>query len=699
MITLARHVHPLVWIASACTCGLLFLLGALSYQVIDREQPPGTSAFMQVQQVGTSEAKAISALEEAAHTQNINLLRVGANPAGPSAAPWYFAFVGDRGLFDATIPDGEYPAFSPASTPEVFEGAELMSLNQPIRGTYAVQGQATDLAGLGVTLGDAGLTVTTQKVDASRSYLTGLLLSSSWPILLASVIALGLVIIYWVAFSRKATALQEFHGYRRRRLIRNQASGLIVVYATAAAASVGVGSAVLGFYNGWNQYSQFIWWACVPMLIVGAIALGVSLIASTAALRLPGYNAVKGARPMRLLAASAILSQLLMIVLVYASLAQATGGIATITADSRTFDSWASEENSLTVQINPNAFEDPASKSFEPDVAAAYRSFGNIFTALESEGSAVLSFHQGDKHTDTTGAPLSSYDPLGGNSLVVNNNYLDRHEILNEDGTSVKDLPPAARTVHLLIPESMSSYTDQLTQRWAASTVAEYDPIDGTEPEEPLQIISHIVKSGQAVFNYGDTWRMEHWTQQDPVIAVVSSQTDYFSDYILLGVAANDGNVIFADGEKFQALADEAGLTSRFSSISSPATHAAQELRDRNTELRVALGNALLGSLTLIVTVLLLAAIYANATRYSSFLKRTQGWRGLRIHWIFLVSITVISAAAVTAATILLRPAAYTNDRTGIAVAVIMALLIGLVVFFATASFDRRARADLIKQR
>lgn len=39
MITLSRRVHPIVWVASTCTIGLLFLLGVLSYQAIDREYP------------------------------------------------------------------------------------------------------------------------------------------------------------------------------------------------------------------------------------------------------------------------------------------------------------------------------------------------------------------------------------------------------------------------------------------------------------------------------------------------------------------------------------------------------------------------------------------------------------------------------------------------------------------------------------
>lgn len=699
MIALARRVHPLVWIASACACGLLFLLGALSYQANDRDLPPGSTAIVQVQQVTASEGEAIAALEQAAQAHQVNLLRIGANPAGPDASPWYFAFIGDQVLFESTFPSGVYPAFSPNAIPEVFRGNELSAKDQPVRGTYAVQGMSVDRFAIEETLASAGLGAQTELVDPVRNYLAGLLKSSSWPLLLTSMLGLALSIVYWVTFSRKSTALQEFHGYRPVRIVFEQSLSLLLVYISAAVVTLALGSGVLLLYNGGNQFLLFIPWVLQPMLVMGGMAIGTQLLASVFALRLPGYAAVKGARPMRLLGVSAAVSQAVMLVLVYAAVVQATGGAAAVWADSRTFENWEPEERSVTVQINPHAFEDPTSGTFEPDVAEAYRSFGEIFTLLDGEGSAVLSIHRSNQDTDVPKAHLDSYAPLGGNSLIVNNNYLERHPLLDVAGAPLKSLPATPGTVHLLIPERLAPQSEALTALWAESTLMAWDPIFADEPDAAFAVVPHTIKDDQQAFNYGDTWDMERWVQTGPVIAVVSPQTKYVSDYVLLGVAANNGNVIFTDADRFRELAGQTGLTQRFSGVNSPATHAAQQLRERNTHLLIAAGNALVGTLTLLIAVILLTAIYTDMVRFQSFLKRIHGWTALRIHWPFVAAVTVASATLIAATMVLLRPAGFATDTIMATVAVIMSISVAGSVVAATASLDRRARASLIKRR
>lgn len=699
MIALARRAHPLVWIASACACGLLFLLGALSYQASDRELPPGSTAVVQVQQVTASEREAIAALENAAQTHHVNLLRIGANPAGPDASPWYFAFIGDQALFESNFPAGAYPAFSPNAIPEVFNGSELSARDQPVRGTYAVQGMDVDRFAIQETLANAGLGAQTQLVDPARNYLSGLLRSSSWPLLLTSVLGLALSIVYWVTFSRKSTAIQELHGFRPARIIFEQSLTIISVFISASVLTLALGSGLLLLYNGGNQFLLFIPWVLQPMLVLGGIAVGTQLLASVSALKLPGYAAVKGARPMRLLGVAAALSQAVMLVLVYASVVQASGGAAAVATDSRTFENWEPDERSVTVQINPHAFEDPSSGTFEPDVAAAYRSFGEIFTRLDGEGSAVLSAHRSNQDTGVPNAPLESYGPSGGNALVVNNNYLERHPLLDSAGAQLKGLPSKPGTVHLLIPEHLAPQSEALTASWAKSTLMAWDPIFANEPDAAFAVVPHIIKDGQQVFNYGNTWDMKRWVQTGPVVAVVSPQTRYISDYILLGVAANNGNVVFTDADRFRALSGQAGLMQRFSGVNSPATHAAQQLRERNTQLFIAVGNAFIGAMTLLVAVILLAAIYADAVRFRSFLKRTHGWRATRIHWPFVGAVTVASATVIAASMVLLRPVGFATDTVMATVAMIMSLTVAGSIVAATASLDRRARADLIKRR
>ena len=700
MIAQARHVHLLVRIGALAVCGLLFSLGVFSFQTIDRQLPPGTDALVQIKQVGTSESQAIATMADVTAQLRLNMLRVGANPEGPAAAPWYFAFVGDKALFESTFPGNVYPSFSPATSPRVFPGRELSARDQPVRGTYAVQGSSSDgQRALIDRLAAGGLKAESSSVDPMRNYFAGLLASSSWPALVAAVLALVLTVVYSVVASRRSVALQQFDGYHPFRLVGGQAIGVAANYVGAMAVVSALGTAGLVLYNGLNQYWAFIGWALVPIAVVGVIALVVQLVASVLALRLPAYAAVKGARPRRLLAAAAVVTEVLMVALVYAATAQSLSGLRTYVSDARSFSIWESERSAVTVQINPNAFESPGAAKLAPDIETAYEDFGKIFAALDRDGSAVLSFHESGPDAGSATIPPSSYGPLGSNALIVNNNYLDRHAVLAAGGMRLQSLEPRPRLIHLLIPENQRARTDELKQAWAQSTVAASDPYQGSKRTDPYEIAVHYTQAGQEIFNYGDTWRMERWTQQDPVIAVVSPQTAYFSHYNLLGVAANGGGVVFADSGAFKGLAKAAGLTERFSSISSPATQAAQLLRDRETRLLVAAGNAVLGAVALICAIALLSAIYADSSRYASFLRRTHGWSTWRIHAPFISGISAVGVGAVTAAALLMQPAGYTDPFQSSALAAAIILLVVTTLTVATAAFDRRACAELITQR
>ncbi len=697
MIAQARHVHLLVWIGSLCVGVLLFLVAVLGYQAIDRQLPPGTRAVVQIQQVSTSEAAAVTTLEAVAVDAKVNLLRIGANPAGPGAPPWYFAFVGDRALFEATMPNGAYPAFTPTAAPEVFPGATLAERDQPVRGAYAVQGEFGNPLTLRAMLADGGLGAEVTQVRPIDNYAAGLFASFSWLSLVAAVLSLALAIVYWIAFSRKSTALQEFHGYSAWRIVAGQTLGVMTAYGCSMVVVVVVGTVALSLYNGLSQFPSFIWWVVVPMVVVGVASLLVQLFASFAALRLSKHAAVKGARPMLLLGAAAGLTQMLMLGLVYVTVAQAGAGIAKIVSDSRSFADWEGARSSVTVQINPHAFEDPQARQVEPAVMSAYERFRQLFSELDREGSAVLSFHQTNQQTDAPGADLASFGPLGGNSLVVNNNYLDRHAVVGAGGLRYRGMEPAEGRIHLLIPEARRAQSAELVDAWAQSSFVSREPWNTSARTEPYDVAVHYTRDGQEIFNYGDTWRMERWSQHDPVIAVVSPETGYFSGYNLLGAAANSGNVVFSDSARFRALVNEAGLAPRFASISNPATHAAQQLRDRETKLIVAVGNATVGGAVLVAAIAVLAAIYTSAFRRESFVRRTHGWGSVRIHGKVVSAVGMISAVTVAVTGAMLGPAGYMRPWWAVVLAAGLTATFILTFAIAIIFLDRRARAELIK--
>lgn len=698
MIHQARHLHLLVRLAVLCAAGLIFALGVISYQTRDRDVPPGTTSTIHVQQVATSEAAAVSALETAAADAGVNLIRLGANPDGPSSAPWYFTFIGDRAAFDEEFPDGRYPAFAPSSAPELFSSSQLIELNQPIRGTYAVQGSEEGAAAASESLNSAGLTNARASVDTARNYMIGLLASSSWPALIAALLALSLSVVYWVVSSRRATSIQELHGMPRSRVTLNQAGGLALNLIPLTAAVVAAGIVFLYYYNGLAQISHFWPWVLTPMVILIVLTLAVQLVASVSVLRLDIYRAIKGARPVRLLAASAVLSQFVMVALVFFSLLQSAGSIATITSDSRTFAYWE-RGSGVTVQVNPNAMERPGDDEVASDVVQAHADFATIFHELEADGSAVLSFHRSDEETGTSDAEIASYGPLRGNSMVVNNTYLDNNQVLAANGTRVTDIPPAPGKLTLLVPEALEGEAAVIADDWANNSLAGSDPFSDERARESFTVEVLLTRDGQEVFNYGDTWRMERWTQSDPVIAVVSEQTEYFSDYNLLRVAANTGNVVFSDPDRFREMVEEFDLGQRFSSISDPAALAAEQLRERTTQLLISGATALVGLVVIIGAVGLLAALYTNAVQLSSFVRRLHGHPAGRIHWRFVVGMTTLTVAATALAALLLEPAGLAGRSLSIVLAVGVVSVVVAVLLIAVGIFDSRMRATLIKQR
>jgi hypothetical protein len=696
-MTWVRHVSWAVRSASLFTCGLLFMVGVISFTAHDREIPPGTSALVRITNVKTSETAAVSALETVAVDRGVNLLRIGANPVGPEAPPWYFVFVGDERLLTEILSDESYPAFSPSQSPRLFDGSEVIEMNQPVRGSYAVVGR-TSITELDAALTLAGFSAEVSAVHPVLDYLARVLQSSSWPALLAALLALGLVTIQWVVASRRSLAVLQVSGRSGLCLTLQQLTGLMVTYTASGLVVLALGTALLACYNDLNQYRWFIPWFVIPLVIIGGGVAVTHVVASVLALRLSPLRSLSGARPVLLLAVIASVSQLTVLVLVFATAAQTIAGALSLASDARTFDHWEGESGSVTAQINLNAFENPGSRVLSDDVADAYRKFAQITSRLDDEGSAVLSLHQTASDTGLEDARITSYEPFGGNSMIVNDNYLDCHSVVDPAGHPITDLDTAAGRIDLLVPESLLEHGDALRESWSSSTLAARDPYGLGAPPESYDVTIHPVADDQTIFNYGDSGRMENWTQRGPVVAVVSLETGYLSPHNLLGVAANDGNLVFTDADAFRALAADHALLERFSSVSSPASSAAEQMRERTSRITILFGSALIGVTVLVAAMLLVSAVYTDTRRRSSFVKHTQGWSWLRVHQAFVVT-SLGSSAAVLALTVpVLGPAAgLTLEASGLLTLGVFSVA-AVVLAVGTLSLDRRARADLLSR-
>lgn len=691
-----KVAHPVLRITTLCALLFILVVTFLSYQTKDASIPPGTQGQFVITRTTVTPPDALKLLEAQAEELQVNIYKRGYNPDDSAAPPWYFSFVGNPESHRNNMGELDYPAFNPGVTPSVYHGIDVAE--QGIIGTYSTTATPEETRSLLHSLLQGGIQSELITASELQIFLQGVLTTSSTPILVALGLALTLSIFYTATYNLKANAIKYLHGHSPIRTAGSELAQFLRFYTFSSLIVLAATSSALVFYNGLNQFVPFMQWVVPAVIGLFGFMLLVYVTALTILPRPDAVQLLKGRKPLLPLTLAAGTTQVLGLMLIYAVVTASWTANVALQADEQNFDKWAPEAHSVTLQINLRTLDDRDPQNITPEVRRIFRDFLPTYETLNASGMAVLSIHPRQNPSQTSARGLSQYNPDSGNSLIVNNQFLQRNQVLNETGERILDLPSSNNHIDLLIPTSARAETSRIVEEYRNLNWHRWELGTPTPQLQPLDISVLYTQTDQEVFNYGDSGEMKEWTQKDPVIAVVNRASDVFSGWYLLTVAANSGHVTFTDSSSITALSADSGLDKHLVALSSSSVKALEQLEKRSAEASMNTTNIVVSSLVLMLSVMIMAAIYIDRNKLAVFLKYVHGWSFSRTHGYYVLVSTMGGAFSLLLITNLISETARVERSTALGLGALVLSLAAGGVLTAVYFDEKRTRGDFVKR-
>lgn len=653
----------------------LALLGAfLMFKGVDEATFNGVSAVVIIEQVPSSLTKdaALRTIESAATGANLTVAKMVADPDNIEHGRIIYTFAGE--------PTAAYTPFSADMSTKVLPISALGTAD--LRGTYFAEGSESSTAAFIRTLQSAGLTVSFENRNPAAYAVGGVIDEPGMlSLVLVAQAGMALALVYQATQARKALAIKTVHGASEGEVIRDELAALGRYFGLATAGAIAGGSILLFTYNQFAQLAEFVGIVAVALLVTAASAAGMYWLAL---LLLPSAslpNLMKGKRPLGYLAAVAVIVHVLMTASLYQALTRTVANTNQAIAASAQLENWRADKDLLTIRFGPH-LERSQYEALRP-------AFDRIVHQQDAAGDLVVAVHPTD--------PIpGEYGPDAGNSLIVNNVYLDRQTILDASGDRIGPIDAAQGELTLLIPSTLEEQTDAIIDTYVRyfKFQLELSATETGRTDPPLAVVVHTISTqpGQRIFNYGGTAAMRETSQLDPVIAVLPAATGLLSSDFYLATASS-GGILFDDPDTTIRLLDQAGISPHLASIDRAADYALAEIQQLHANVR-ALQVAIVLTMSLLVFAsFVLVSTYAEATKQVIFTKHTQGWSFRQTHWPYLAGLILLSCAATGWA---MTWAAQASGGLGWAGAVIIAAVLLHLPFLKL--YDHRLRADLIKR-
>ncbi|MDR1187009.1 MAG: hypothetical protein LBK95_06080 [Bifidobacteriaceae bacterium] len=671
-------------IALATAGALVFGL----YQTRDESLPYGTRTVLIVESFGADMSKAefIQTVQQTAQDRGINIYKLVADPNDFEHGRMLYAAVGDQADYQTHTKDGRYPDFAAGFNTTLRPLAELG--DHDARGQYFLNAAAAVAATVAGDWAHAGIGVHQESLGFER--IAAWILAGSQLVVPAAValIGLALVITFSTALASKGRALAAIHGRSRWQVFGSAILHLTNSFAIAAGAILALGLGALWFVNRWRQLWPFaVWfaWAAAAVYIV-AVSCLVAALASQGQLNLA--PAIKGQLPVALLVTVAAAAQVLTLLLAFTVIGSVVRRNEILQQQQAASTAWAENSELVSIRFSGTMTEDDFERAIPP--------FRQIVGALASDDRVVLAEHE--TRVPNTGA----FWPGVGNTLVVNDEFLRRVDVLDETGALVSaDAGPGnAGHIRLLIPADQAGESQSImagTEAWANAQQSRLDEERGATAGErqPLERFIDIVfvRNDQDVFNFGSTWDMEAVAQRSPVVVVVPTVSENLSGDFLISVATG-GSLLFEPADDLHERLIQAGVGQFVMTIDRAADLALEEMTENARSIKRGMLTIAATVLVLFLASLVLAVAYSNRKHRELFVEHLHGHTWIRRNRRFLGAVAGASLVVLTASTLAGRiatPVGWSMALVVVAVnAGITAAVLGVV--------QRRFRADHIKR-
>lgn len=594
---------------------IIIIYAALSafilLQSLDNAGVMGANRLVQVSGTNPSGSSLdVAAMVKRVATDNSsNIARTIDDIANPGQKRFLYLEIGDEQAPTASwIKDG-YPWFSAEAQTEVKPFSALGQTDA--RGYYAVYGNDQASAELVAGFRELGYEV------AGRDYYDQASMAR-W--LAAQPLGLSVIVVALLAALMTAAAvITNAKGYGVQRLqgssfgkllLRDAISGLRFLLPLIAVFGIGVVT-FLSFYNGLHQFGPYL-------LIAGSIAAALTailIIVHTVVLALLQFTSIlesiKGKMPTHGTLPMMYVARVPAVIVLLMAIAPAMVAFGQVASYQASQQAWKSAGNAVYVGFNSNI-------GGEEQNELAAKS-GNWLRSLEPSGDMILT-HQ-DKLETLIGG-------VGGDVLLVNNNYLKSQPVLDANGQRITDTP--VNEVTVLIPNSRPDGGADVTQavtEWTAAVMERFSP------GQPVpKVTSTPIRTNQTLFNYGNSnLPNTPVLMRDPVVLVINTESGAIpaSDYMAY---ASQGGVVLKDQSRAISTASAAGITDFIIGYRPAALEAAAQYAELLANTRIHVFNVLASLGALIATGIGVALVYGRRNAQSIFAKFISGWTFIRTH-------------------------------------------------------------------
>lgn len=648
------------------------------YRTLDEKIPYGARSFFSVNAITatTSKTDVVRSIDALAQEFDINLMKVTADPADLAGGRLIYAFVGDPERYETYLGGGTYPSFSAAVQTAVRSPDDIGT--QDLRGAYASTADFETTFQIAQRLTRLGVVASVEQVDVDSLVLSIIADSALAPVIVAMMLGLLLAMGFSAVQRRKMHTIKALHGQGAARVLGSELLRLLAVLGVATATLVPFGLVLLYFYNGAHQLGAFA--SLVGRALLGFLValMVIEILAFALSPRFHEIAIINGRRPLAYVGALSAVTHAIGLLLVFSVLSSSFGLLLANRAAQEQASKW--EEASTVVSVSF------AARS-EEEYQAAMPGFGEVVRLLEAQGQAIVAYPPRVPANEIEG-----HGPDHGNSLVVNNAFLDRQPVFSADGERIVDLEELPDEIYLLVPSSLRDDAAELTRQYGEWAQFQREQAGGPG-EQPVGITLIFTKTGQDVFTYGGSFSREQSSQLDPVIAVVPASSGVLSNSYYLSIASSS-SILFSDAAHLERELAARELGKYIFSIDSTSDLALHQLNARESELRIYLFVLPLLLLVLVYAEVILASVYCEKRRHAIFLRHLHGWSFVRTHAPYL-ALNVAADAA------LLLGALFAGSLTPglpVAGAIALVLLNAALTIFVVRLFQASFRADFIKR-
>lgn len=609
-------MHRILALVHATVIVMAMVLGFLTMATMHRYNDFGPVHYLGIDgnEGGADSEEVVAALTALSEEHAISVMATRAAPRDlEGGMELYVLSSSPESAMYSWAEDG-YPNFTPVPRLRVHALAELDE-DDP-RGSYWVEGTAADAELVLETLGSIGLDGTIDLSPPALSlYPTTVAFTEALATMLLSTLACVLVAAgAGVLLDSRAYGVRRLHGHSYPRILAADLRGVARLWMLLAPAGTAVFAAFLWWYNGFARAGELAAVTAVFALLLLAAALGAHA-AALALLHLTGVSAaLKGRLPVRSVTVSVYAVRIASVALVLAA-ATATLTYGERVAEHRAgADALAGTEDMGAPRIGGGA---GAEESFD-----AYESVVDPWIVeAEERGGVIMVEQRLAEEVLPAGTRGTGFD-----ALWVNEAYL------GHAGVDVGEDARTASGVRVLVPESLTGYSDLLTEGVRGQSA---DFAAREHRDDPVTV--HSYPDGRTFPTYATsshlTWSIRP-ALTDPVVIV--HPPGYFGNGMYSTIASG-GGIVFLDGDAAARDAAEPPLSSYLVAVESLPERAALDHGRWLGDLRLSVFNLAASVAVLALTSVAACLVYTRARARHIFARHISGWSFTATHRGFLL--------------------------------------------------------------